>query len=171
MNKILLALVFSGLSIQSFADSKSGPVEHKTISFEKGSTNLNESQRTEISKLLKNFMKKGKDVDISIATWSDEPIPSKGKSLSSAQRKIADKRSESIKAYVKQLKLDVDDYEVFNMAESPNFLARTFNTKENKVKSAVKNEAAETSLLKSKYKIIKENGDTGKSVIIVRFDD
>jgi hypothetical protein len=71
---------------------------------------------------------------------------------------------------MKNLKLEVDDYETYNMAENPNFLARTFNTEESKLKKAVKSEE-DNDIIKSKYKLIKENGKEGKSVVIVRYDD
>ena len=170
MKKVLLTLSMLGFSASAFAGHHKD-LAHKTLSFNKGVTTLTEAQRAEISEMAKKFNTKGRDVDVTIATWSDEPIPAKGKSLSSQQVDIADKRTESIKDYIKVLKLDVDEQDSFNMAKNPNLLAQAFNTEDNKVKTAVKTDGDESSVMKSKYKIIKDNGDTGKAVIIVRYDD
>lgn len=168
MKKLLVTMSMLGFAATAMADNTA--MEYKTLSFEKGVTTLSDAQRKEINDMAKKFAVKGNDVDVTIATWSDEPIPAKGKSLSSQQREIAAKRSASIKNYMKELKLDIDDADAFNMAENPNFLAKTFNTESNKVKSAVRSEG-DDSVMKNKYKIIKENGDAGKSVVIVRYDD
>lgn len=171
MKKILLTLSLLGLSTSAFAAHHDKGMEYKTLSFNKGVTTLTEAQRSEINDMARKFNKKGADVDVTIATWSDEPIPAKGKSLSPEQVDIADKRTQSIKDYIKVLKLDVDETDSFNMAKNPNLLAQAFNTEDNKIKKAVKSETADSDVMKNKYKIIKDNGDTGKAVILVRYDD
>ncbi len=173
MKKLLLLISTLGLSATAFADSHKH-MEYKTLSFDKGVTNLTAAQKVELDEIANKSNKDDRDVDLTVATWSDEPIPSKNKSLSATQREIADKRSKSIRDYFKQVNLDVDNYEVHNMAENPNFLARTFNTDDNQVKKVVKNEGVKDSDdadVKSEYRVIEEHGEEGKSVVIVRYDD
>lgn len=175
MKRVFLTMSILGFSFTAMAGNHSGShskdMDYKTLSFEKGVTTLSDSQRSELNEITNKYKEDDRDMDVTIATWSDEPIPNKNKSLSSEQRKIADQRSDSIKEYMKDLKLEVDDYETYNMAENPNFLARTFNTEESKLKKAVKSEDADDDVLKSKYKLIKEQGREGMSVVIVRYDD
>ncbi len=171
MYQIILAMSLLALSVSTMAADSTKPMDYKTLSFEKGVTTLSDSQKAEIKEIAQGFNQVNRDLDVTIASWSDEPSTNQAKSQSSEQQNIADERTKSIKNYMKEISLEIDNFETFNMAENPNFLAKTFNTKESKVKAAVDSDPSISSALKPEYQILKDNGEAGKSVMIVNYED
>jgi hypothetical protein len=90
MKRVLLTMSILGLSFTAMAGQHSKGMEYKTLSFEKGVTTLTNAQRSELSEITYKYNGEDRDMDVTIATWSDEPIPLKNKNLSEQQIKIAD---------------------------------------------------------------------------------
>jgi hypothetical protein len=167
MNYIISGLLmFALMPIASANWPKGKSMDYKVIEFNKGVTSLTVNQKTELMNILKDLKAQGKEVDISIATWADEPFPGANKSLSDVQQKIADNRIASIKKYMNETKIHMDDIESYSMAEGSNWLARLINTEGAELKSMFSKEDPNASLMKEKYQIFKDKGNTSKSVVV-----
>lgn len=174
LKKTIVASAFLLIApAMSFAGNKGAYTEPSTkvLKFEKGASALTQDQKTELSGLFKDSKLAGKELDVTMAVWADEPMPAKGKSLSDTQRSLADRRIKSIKEYVKSMKLDLDDLDSFSMAESSNWMARTFNTEGAQLKNQVAKKSKNDDLMQTKYKVIKSDGDVQKAVIVVSEDN
>ncbi len=105
------------------------------VEFELGSTGLSLDSKTKLQSALAKL--KGTDFrKVMILSWADDEMPSEAvKSLSSEQRKLADKRNKSLSQLIKhQGKFKISTY---NLAEQPNVFQKWFNTKDAQLKNAL----------------------------------
>lgn len=144
-------------------------MKHTTIQFSPGSAVLSESHQAMLRKLVRS-VRTNRDIDqITIAAWSDKALPATGKTLSDADRNLADKRAEAIKDIVR-MELGVTDVDLYNMAEPANWLARTFNTSDDELKSIFGRTAEEIPVTREEFQMIKSSGAPGKAVVVAEFD-
>src|SRR5690606_38329831 len=102
-----------------------------------------------------------------VAAWSDREFPeSKDKTLSDADRKLADKRAESVKTALRNMGLA--KIETHSMAEHPGWLARTFNTKDAQLKGEGKVKNSDDLVVAELGKKLREEGGPGKVVVFLR---
>ncbi len=168
-NLLSFFLVLGMASVATATGSQN--VKSSVIEFEKGITNLTQDQKDELRNLVRSSEFQNKELDIGIAAWADEPFPGERKELSDTQRKIANQRIESIREAINSLKIDVDDYSTYSMAEGSNWLARLFNTESSELKSMFSKKDQNSSLMKEKYRLYRDKGDTSKAVVVVNLDD
>jgi hypothetical protein len=108
------------------------------IEFEKGQAVLSESARTSVRSVYEQATQDGKVKKIYLISWADEEFPSKElKALSSSQKELANKRNENLESYVNELRLPGVEVQTFSMATQPNFLAKLFNTTDQKLKTSL----------------------------------
>jgi len=168
MKKIGIIIATCALTSLAWAGNKDAKQTSTVVEFEKGTYELTQSQKSSLSKMLRNN-KTNEELDVTIAAWADEPFPAQRKNLSKEQRRIAKKRIKSIKSYLKNTGTDFDDMEAYNMAERSGMMGRLFNSKGNKIKKSISSN--NTSALKPTYQTIASKGDAGKAVLVFSIDD
>ena len=161
----ILASVCSPSSFAAKQAPRLGP--NTTVAFELKKAALSDSSKEQIKDLLNQARGQGEIKEVQIAVWSDNPVPPEGKELSKNDRDLAKEREEALKIYLKK-NLNVRKVEAFNMASHPNWLSRTFETSDAKLKSEiVKGENYRMS--EESFKVFRDSGDSSKAVILVIF--
>jgi hypothetical protein len=168
---LLLATVISSLGYAAGDhDAKTGKkISAMEIQFSPGMASLTVDQKKQIKDFAQKAKALNRDVEISVAAWSDQPFPAKGQDLSKDQQKLAGRRLDKIEEYLEKevdFKGDVDTY---NMAERANWLARAFETEGAEIKSvfAQKDEEVSEDVLRSKYNEFKKRGKQQKAVLVM----
>jgi hypothetical protein len=108
-----------------------------TVEFDRGSKTVTAASADRLREMIMNAKATGKIDEVRVAAWADESYPSdQKKKLGAKQRDLAKERGANIKDLLKK-DLNVDDVEVYNMAERPNAAEKFFNTSDAKVKRAI----------------------------------
>jgi len=118
--------------------AKEAEASHFTeVEFKPGSSTLTEASRRSITNLLEKARTGGQLDEVSVLAWADEEYPSSAqKNLPDPQRKLADRRAESVKKYIDGLKYDVD-VDSYNMAERPGKVSEWAATKDARFKKTM----------------------------------
>lgn len=170
MKSILTLILTFGMAAPTLAgwggkDKTMEKVSSESIEFNKGSAVLTSAQKRTIEKMLMDSNKM-KDSELSVAVWSDQPLPPKGKALSDDQQKLATQRTEAIQDFISTTKYK-GEVTAYNMGEQANWLARMFNTTESELKSSMAYEKKGQSLMKEKFATFKEKGEPRKAVLVL----
>lgn len=112
------------------------PKEQVTeVSFDEKTNSLSATSRMAIDSLISANQMKGKIKDIKVLAWADREYPMKGDKASKEEVKLAEKRGQSIKDYLRKSH-DVKGVSVHNMAQRPNTIEKLFSASDFEVKSA-----------------------------------
>ena len=161
---LLLGLAFAGVA--QAADSRPvsiGP--DATISFETGGAMLTPSSRTKLKELVAQARTKGKIDEIQVAVWSDNPVPRVGEQLSQSDRKLAEKRGNAIRKYLKT-PLQIADVDSYNMAERASWLARVFDTNEAELKAEI-GRGGNGQMSREEFQVFRDKGKPSNAVALV----
>jgi hypothetical protein len=156
----------------AFANSKMGKMKsipRATITFDDASSVLSESNKESLRKLVQNAEDKGTISQVTVAAWSDKSLPRQDQELLDADRKLASERADAIENFLES-EMDIADVDTYNMAESANWLAKTFNTRDAELKSVFGRTGSEMPVTKNEFKVIKRAGGPSKAVAVVEFE-
>ena len=107
------------------------------ISFAKGSSKLTSKAQEQIKELFLRSKGQREVSDANVITWADQEYPSENaKTLSKAQRNLADNRNKAIRDYLNELRASVDVH-VHSMAERPTALKEFLKTADTRVKQSL----------------------------------
>ncbi len=161
---LVLGLAMSATAAFAADDGKANS-PNLTLSFEAGKSALTSSDKDALKEMVKSVQSHAKIGDIYIAAWSDNPVPRDGEELSKVDRRLANKRIDAVRDYLKRGLSVSKGTSTYNMAERANWLARTLNTPDAELKSGV---AKDTIMSKEEFDIIKANGQSSKVVVVIR---
>src|SRR3989344_4705188 len=139
---------------------------YEVIVFAEGSALLSDSDKADLRALIRDAEAKGEIDEVTIAAWSDKSLPRQGRSLLLSDRNLAERRAEAISDFLKA-ETSVTDTDTFNMAESANWLARTFNTEDAELKSIFGKAGSVSPVTKMEFKAIRKSGAPSHSVVVV----
>ena len=150
-------------------DSAYGDSNSKSaiITFSPGSADLSEADKTKLREIVSGIgasnVKRAE-----VATWSDLDFPRTGSDLAKEHRKLADKRADNIKDFLKSGDLDLSSLRIktYSMAETSNWLARMFRTDEAELKS-VFSKQNEAPMAREDFNIIMNEGGASKAVVVI----
>jgi hypothetical protein len=133
------------------------------LNFAPGKSQLTQADMDALDNLVNNAGRGNVD-RIEIAAWSDKEFPKTGNDLAKGDTDLADDRIDAIKDYVKN-NLSVSSFKTFNMAETSNWLARTFRTDNAELKSVFSKDMS-VPMAREDFNIIKNDGAPSKAVIV-----
>lgn len=152
------------------ADSISN-LKVETVSFSTGVTALTEEDKAKLKAFIENAVISGTIKDIKIASWSDNEVPTDPmKSLSKADRRIAEERAENVRKYLRD-QLKMKKIEVYNMAQGTSRLAKAFNTEESELRLAFASKEAAPGKLRPEVLAIRDHGKASHVVLVVEFKE
>lgn len=135
------------------------------VNFSRGSANLTEPAKEKLKDIVAKI---GADniKRVEIASWSDKDFPKSGPDLPKADRNLAEQRASSIHDFLKG-PLDISFMRIrsYSMAETSNWLARTFRTDGAELKSVFAKED-ETPMVRDDFSVILDEGGPSKAVIV-----
>lgn len=140
--------------------------DHIIIRFTPGQYTLSRADRTRLGDLIESGNNNMHVDRVKVAAWSDHAFPANNQKLNDKDRAIAESRLQSIDRYLRN-EYQISDIEGFNMAERSNWLARAFNTQDAELKSLFSKDNAGP-ISNDDFNIIKENGDAGSVVILIK---
>ena len=107
------------------------------LTFRKGKNQLSPDAHTQLSKVLDQARAHGKIQDVKVITWADAEYPSANtKALSVGQVKLATRRNDEIKRFLKNLDRDVS-VTTYNMAERPGAVSELLGTSNAHIKKSL----------------------------------
>lgn len=175
LRKLLtLSIAMLGATAANFAlaegkmQSSLKEIPRASIKFDAGSSLLSESDKISLRRLITNARRDGTINQVTVAAWSDKALPHQGQKLLDADRDLADARAKSIKDFLKS-EVKIDDVDTYNMAESSNWLARTFNTKDAELKSVFGRTGSDIPVTRDEFNVIKKEGGPSTGVAVVEF--
>ena len=141
-------------------------IPHISITFNSHSAMLSDSDRTRLRDLIHDALAKGAINKVTVAAWSDKALPLKGQKLLNTDRDLAKGRTEAISDFLKR-EMEIKAVKTFNMAETSNWLARTFKTEDAELKSVFSKKGAAAPVSKAECYIIKNEGGPYEAVVVV----
>jgi hypothetical protein len=156
----------TALCFGTVARAQEKMIPHASITFDAGSSFLTDADKTTLRRLVEEERAKGNVYDVTVAAWSDKKLPAMGKKLPDFDRELAANRADAIRDYLKTV-MSVPVVETYNMAESANWLARTFNTKDSELKSMFGRTGAMAPLNKEEFRCIKAEGGPSTAVAVI----
>lgn len=135
-----------------------------TLSFQTSVADLSADGQAKLRELVAGIA--SGDIDrVEVAVWSDQAFPKTGDDLPKADRDLADNRIDKVKDFLKDT-LDVGSVKAYNMAETSNWLARTFRTDDAELKSVFGKEGS-TPVARDDFNHIVKEGGPSKAVAIL----
>lgn len=126
----------------SQAAARVGAEEYTSISFDKGSSALSESDRAKLREMAQKAQSAGKVDEYKVLAWADKEFPAEGQKASRADIDLAKARAENIRKFLEDdLRSDVD-VEKYNMAERPGTVSNFFGTSDSRVKNTFESTGA-----------------------------
>ncbi len=144
-------------------------IPHQTITFDSGSSTLTDADRESLRKLIREAKLKGTIEQVTVAAWSDKALPKRGQKLSDFDRTLAERRANAIENFL-ETDLLVDDVDTYNMAETANWVARTFDTREAELKSMFGRRGADLPVTNAEFQVIKNEGGPAEAVVLVEME-
>ncbi len=141
-------------------------IPRETITFDQNSSFLTETDKATLRNLIQDARAAGPIHTVTVAAWSDKPLPRKGEKHSDVDRDLADARMKAIATYVR-INTDIPDVDTYNMAEASNWLARMFGTTDAELKSVFSKKGGEAPVTNAEFQIIKNEGGPGLAVVVV----
>ncbi len=139
--------------------------DYSVIKFDEGSATLSTTAMSKLDEVVSQARSHGQIDQIRVAVWSDRLFSNNKNNLTSADKKLAAQRADSIKDYLKGT-LGISSVALFNMAERSNWLARTINTDDAELKSVFAKRGS-TPVGHDEFRIFKENGEPQTAVVTV----
>jgi hypothetical protein len=143
---VLLGAPYSQASINVNDDTqraaeKLGALKVSEIQFKEGQASVSDSELQDIKKVIDDAKTAGKVSEVSVVAWADREYPPSGQAASKSDIKLADKRADNLKKYLKD-KLGVRSVTTYNMAKRPNAIQELFDTRQAKVKGSLETTGA-----------------------------
>ena len=147
--------------------------DNLTIKFAKGSANLSDSAVSELKNTFNAVREDAKVKEILIVSYSDQNYPKNQKdSLSKADRQLADKRIDAIKAKLKDF--GASNIKTYNMAEKSNWFEKTLVTSDAQIKREASEKPAKEDRDDAFYQVLgrhlMQKGGASTAFVIVRRD-
>lgn len=134
------------------------------LNFALGSSQLSAQEQIKLQNIVSNVG--ADDIDkIELAAWSDKEFPRTGKSLSKPDRDLVTARINTVKDFLKT-NMTVPSVKAYNMAETSNWLARTFRTDDAEMKSVFSKDA-DVPMAREDFNTIVRNGVKSKAVVVI----
>jgi CHAD domain-containing protein len=130
MKILFFALLMT--TLPAFANTPMGSTGSSIVTFEKGMASLKADAMEQIKKTIEEAKATGPIREIKVVSWADQEYPASGEKASKESIKLAEARNDSVKRYLKTLK--VGSVRSYNMARRPNALQELFHTSQAKVK-------------------------------------
>lgn len=153
-----------GLSSASAADTVPEAHPSVVIKFSPGSSRISEEDKAALRSAVRDVLHKNPVDHVTVAAWSDKTLPAKG-NLNDTDRGLAQERVNVINEFLKS-EMEIGEVDTFNMAESANWLARTFNTKEAELKS-IFTRAEDAPVKRSEFRTVRSRGGPASAVVVV----
>lgn len=136
------------------------------FSFPKKTAALSPEQKASLDSMAPTI-NADKNIDrVVVVAWSDRSYPAaKGEKLSDAERKLAEKRADNIKSYLKDK--GIGNVDVYNMAEKPSWMAKVFHTDDAAFKGAAKWDNATEEKIRT---AIEAKGGPSKAIVFFKRD-
>jgi outer membrane protein OmpA-like peptidoglycan-associated protein len=155
---------------QAEMQARADKISSSKVKFQEGSAALTEEHRNKLREMVKEARGRGEIEDVSIAAWSDKPLPAEGESLTEADRNLAEQRYEAVANFLRD-ELEIESVTTYNMAESANWLARTFNTDEAELKALFGREGEDAPRVKEpEFHVIRQHGGPSMAVVVIEQD-
>lgn len=107
------------------------------LTFRKGKNQLSPDAHTQLSQVLDQARAHGQIQDVKVISWADSEYPSaNSRALSAGQRKLATRRNDEIKRFLKNMDRDVN-VTTYNMAERPGAVSELFSTSNAHIKKSL----------------------------------
>lgn len=144
-------------------------VESTAVNFIKGGSALSEAETLNLKAVLEKAGRGSPIGRILVVSWADKEGLKSGEKSSDFQIELAQKRAE----IVKKLLTDLSSKPVqsFNMASDSGWLAKTFQTRDAKLKDAVKFPDATSDQYRGLAEILEQQGGLGKGVVVIQKED
>jgi hypothetical protein len=166
------------LSCTAFAHDKSDKdanysgamksIPYATITFDSNSAVLTDSDKAALRTVVEKARSKGTLSEVTVASWSDKKLPKQGQTLADEDRDLAVSRSGAIADYLKNVLMVKADVDSYNMAETSNWMARTFRTSDAELKSQFSKQSAQTPVTNAEFQIIKNEGAPGEAIVVLQ---
>jgi hypothetical protein len=167
MEMLMFTITASFAGQGAYAKDKN-VAQSMSINFTAGSAKLNEHDKESMRDLVREGLQRGSIDHITVAAWSDKTLPGEKRNLTDTDRGLAKERTDVISDFLKQ-EMEVSDVDTYNMAESANWLARTFNTKEAELKSVFgRTDGANDK--RAEFREIRRQGGPSLAVVVVNMD-
>lgn len=161
----VFVFIFLSLSISAnAADTAAEAHPSVLITFDPGSARISDSDKDAIRTAVRDVRKNFPIDHISVAAWSDKALPPQGK-LKETETGLAEERLHTIHDFLER-EMELGSIDLFNMAESANWVTRTFRTKDAELKS-IFTRAEGASASRSEFRAIRLRGAPYKAVIVV----
>jgi hypothetical protein len=164
---LTLSITLGFAASGAYAKSKNdAALKSAFVEFSAGSAKLTAADKNKLRQLVREGLTMG-DIDhVTVAAWADKPLPAPRQSHNATDRGLADERLELIKDFLKT-ETEVYDVDTYSMAESANWLARTFNTREAELKSIFGRTDTDAPIRRSEFRVIRELGAPSRAVVVV----
>lgn len=136
----LTALLVCGFATANDKD-KLGSSASQELSFNEGEAALTSDKMDEVKRVVEEAKAMGPISEVKIISWADREYPADGEKASKDSIKLADRRADNVKKYLKDT-LKVRSVKTYNMASRPNALQDMFNTSQAKVKEKMEKSGA-----------------------------
>ncbi len=166
--KLLMFIIANTVAGQGAYATDKDVVQTTAISFTAGSAKLDDNDKESLRELVRKGLQGGRIDHITVAAWSDKALPGEKRSHTDTDRGLAKERSDLISDFLK-LEMEVANVNTYNMAESANWIARTFNTKEAELKS-VFGRTDGASDKRAEFREIRRQGGPSLAVVVVNRD-
>ncbi len=132
--------------------------------FARGSSLLRAGEQAKLQEVVTNV---GSDdiANIEVAVWSDKAFPRTGKSLPKADLDLVNARIDKIKYFLKSY-VSSPSITAYNMADTSNWLAKTFRTDDSEIKS-VFSMGASVPMDREDFNTIARDGSESRAVVVV----
>lgn len=131
------------------------------IEFRRGSSDASEAARAKVRSLYKSLAKPELLKSVKVISWADAEYPEKSvKRLTDKQKKLADRRGETIREILEAEKADLK-FELYNMAVRPGKFGEFIGNSDARIKESL--ERAGTTTSKARKAIVMFVMEEGKS--------
>jgi hypothetical protein len=166
MFTIATGLAANGVGLGLASAAGTVPEAHPivVIKFGPGSARITEDDKAALRSAVREVLQKHLVEHVTVAAWSDKALPAKGK-LNETDRGLAEERLNVVNEFL-QSDMEIGDVDTFNMAESANWLARTFHTKDAELKS-IFTRAEDAPVKRSEFRALRSRGGPSSAVVVV----
>ncbi|MBC7660074.1 MAG: hypothetical protein H7249_10225 [Chitinophagaceae bacterium] len=138
------------------------------VNFAKGGSVLSEAEARNIRAVYRSVVADGDIEKIIVAAWSDKEAIKSGEKLPEAQVVLAQKRAEAVKRSLSEM--TNKPIESYNMGQDAGWIAKTFRTKDARLKDALKSAAAPDRNTQELASLLELKGGPGTALVIVKRD-
>lgn len=140
--------------------------ETVTLDFDTNSSVVSEGMKTSIRALVDAAKKEGRITKVFVASWADRSLPmDSSEKLSDGDKNLAKDRADNVKKVLASI--GMKDVEIYNMAEQPSWLGRTFRTDDAQVKQSMKGKSVNDHEMTELGRKLDDKGGVGKVVVAV----